>query len=119
MSFMAEVMLSRAQNKILLWPKTLCATTFFTRTKGLLAHKNLSADEALFIRPCNSVHTLGMAFSIDVVFLDKQQRVLKIIHDLKPYRMAICRKADAVLEVAANSVARYELKTGDQLSIDV
>jgi uncharacterized membrane protein (UPF0127 family) len=71
------------------------------RLKGLLGTKELGSDEALHLQPCNSVHTLGMRYAIDVVFLDKNGRILKIVHGLKPHRVAWCWQAHSVLELAA------------------
>ncbi|MBP7215872.1 MAG: DUF192 domain-containing protein [Candidatus Omnitrophica bacterium] len=76
------------------------AKSFFTRLKGLLGRKQLPQNEALIIQPCNAIHTFFMRFSIDVVFLDKNDVVIKVIHALKPFRItATYFKASKVIEL--------------------
>tara|TARA_R110000868_G_scaffold164359_3_gene396855 strand:+ start:786 stop:1133 length:348 start_codon:yes stop_codon:yes gene_type:complete len=93
------------------------ADTFISRARGLMFRKDLSDFDGMLIAPCNSIHTVGMLFSIDVVFLNKKFEVIKIIENLKPYRMTRPYfKAFQVLELAAGTLAN-RLKCGDQLEI--
>ncbi len=92
------------------------ADTFFSRLIGLLGHRLLKEDEGLWIKPCRSIHTVGMRFSIDVVFLDAQNRVIKTRSGLAPFR--ICRgsrEAQSVLELAVGSIKRSHTMPGDQI----
>lgn len=82
------------------------AETFWSRARGLLGRR-LLADEGLWIRPCNSVHTIGMAYAIDVLFLDKEQRVVRIAHRLATMRFAAARRAHSTLELLGG--VAYEL----------
>jgi uncharacterized protein len=58
-------------------------------------------DGALLIRRCRSVHTFGMRFPLDVVFVDRDWRVVRLVRDVGPRRFVSCRDAAAVIEVAA------------------
>lgn len=83
------------------------ARSFATRLGGLLARPPLRPDEALYLAPCASVHTCFMRYPIDVVFLDAAGRVIRTVEHLRPWRMAACRGARAVLELRAGEAARF------------
>ncbi len=63
------------------------ADTLFTRMKGLLGRKELPQGEALWIKPCFSVHTFFMQFPIDVLFLNKKNQVIAVVSNLTPNRL--------------------------------
>lgn len=92
------------------------ADGFWLRLKGLLGKASLKNDEALIITPCSQVHTIGMRFSIDVIFIDKNQCVTKIVKKLKPYRQAVNRGAYSVIEVAAGMVEKHNITVGAKLT---
>jgi uncharacterized membrane protein (UPF0127 family) len=75
----------------------------------------LDAGEGVLIKPCSSIHMFFMRFPIDAVFLDRDLRVLKVVSDLKPWRMAAKRGAKAVLEFGAGEAARVGLEPGVRL----
>jgi uncharacterized membrane protein (UPF0127 family) len=87
----------------------------WTRLKGLLGRQGLGEGEGLLIRPTGSIHMFFMRFAIDAVFLDSELRVLKVVPDLKPWRMAAKRGAKQVLEIAAGEAKRRGLEPGQQL----
>lgn len=89
-----------------------------TRMRGLLGRGDLPTGEGLLLRPAPSIHTWFMRFPIDVVFLDRDLRVLDVIAGLRPWRMAARRRARAVLELAAGEAARRALRPGDTLVFD-
>jgi uncharacterized membrane protein (UPF0127 family) len=91
------------------------ADTSQKRRTGLLKHTHLAAGEGLWIVPCEAVHTFGMNFPIDVVYLSKQKKVLKIRDNMKKWRMSICLRAHSVLELPAGHAAVVGLVVGDQL----
>jgi len=98
--------------------RVVLANTFLTRLRGLLGRRRLAPTEALWLRPCNGVHTLGMIFAIDVIFLDDQLRVVKLIENLRPFRLTVPHLgARSVVEMAAHSAAHAALKVGDQLRV--
>ena len=89
------------------------ADTFCKRLLGLMGRKSLASGYALMLKPCNSVHMLFMRFSIDVVFMDKEFRIKKIVRNLKPWSgLAICLDACAVLELNAGEASRLQLSIG-------
>jgi uncharacterized membrane protein (UPF0127 family) len=94
----------------------LLAETALSRCRGLLGRSGLSSGEGMLLRPTSSVHTAFMRFAIDVVFLDRADRVLKVADDLGPWRMAGCRGARAALELPAGEARRRGLRPGVSLT---
>jgi len=94
------------------------AHTPWSRARGLLGKRALRQGEGLLIRPCMGVHTFFMKFPIDVVFLDRSNRVLATVEGLKPQRVTRLIMASAcVLEMAAGTVAVSETCPGDDIEI--
>ena len=94
----------------------LMADTFLTRFAGLMFRKKLPVATALFLAPCNSVHMCFMRFAIDVVYLDKEYNIIKIVKDLKPWvGLSMCSKAWAVLEMTAGEAERCGCEVGKRL----
>jgi uncharacterized membrane protein (UPF0127 family) len=75
------------------------ATRFIDRLFGLHAYPPMAGDTGLFLTPCRAVHTVGLRHPIDVVFLDRHNRVVKQVDALQPNRIAWCRSAVAVVEL--------------------
>ncbi len=92
------------------------ATTILTRARGLLFRTALENDQALLIAPCNSVHTCFMGYTLDVVFLDKEMKIMNIVENLKPWRFAAHIQAAKVVEFKAGVVAQTGLAVGDVLN---
>jgi uncharacterized protein len=92
------------------------ADTSAKRRRGLLGRDYLPEGEALWIVPCESVHTFGMKFPIDVLYLDRRKRVRKTCKALVPWRMSLCLFAHSVLELPAGIIERTGTRRGDQLS---
>lgn len=88
------------------------ADSFVRRLRGLIGRPPLAEDEALLVRPCGSVHTLGMRYPIDVVYLDGAGLVLRVQAALPPRRFSACRRAAAVLELRASRAAALGLHVG-------
>jgi hypothetical protein len=91
------------------------AATSAARRKGLLGRERLAEGEGLWIAPCEAVHTWGMKFAIDVVYLDRRRRVLKVRPSLPPWRISGCLRAHSVLELPAGTAQRTGTRPGDQL----
>lgn len=87
------------------------------RLRGLLGRSGLDEDEGLLITPSNSIHMMFMRFAIDAVFLDREMVVVRLVEDLKPWRMATKRGARAVLELPAGAAARVGITDGMKLSL--
>jgi uncharacterized protein len=96
--------------------RCLLAETSLARLRGLLGRSGLSSGEGLLLRPAGSVHTAFMKFAIDVVFFDRELRVLKVVPELVPWRTAGCRGARAVLELPAGEANRRGIRAGTTLT---
>ena len=94
----------------------LLAETMFARLRGLLGRSGLSSGEGMLLRPAASVHTAFMRFPIDAVFLDREDRVVKVAAELRPWRAAGCRGSRTVLELPAGEAARQGLRPGVSLT---
>jgi hypothetical protein len=106
------------QNAAILSNRCKLATSIPARTMGLLNRSSLETGEGLLIRPCSSVHCFFMRFPIDVLFLDKENRVLKMYAPLKQWRASsIVRGARQTLEVPAGTINRTGTQVGDVLHI--
>ncbi len=91
------------------------ADSFVTRLNGLLLHKSLGPDCGLLLDNCNSVHTIGMSFPIDVIFLDGRKKIIGIRENIQPRRIAYCSGAKSVLECNAGFVTATRLSIGQVL----
>lgn len=91
------------------------AQRFLARLVGLLGQRALAPDHALWLAPCNNVHTFFMRFAIDVVFIHRDGTVLAIVPHLKPWRIAAARRAYGCLELAAGGAGRFGLAVGQRL----
>jgi uncharacterized membrane protein (UPF0127 family) len=93
------------------------ALTRRARRIGLLGRAALDTAAALVLAPCVSIHTVGMQFPIDVVFVSRDGRAVRIIHRLKPWRAAVSVRASAVIEFAGGTLLRRDVRVGDQLDL--
>jgi uncharacterized protein len=92
------------------------ADSFLARLKGLLGRSELPAGAGLLISHCTSVHCIGMAFAIDVLHLDRQNRVMRVIRNMAPGRIGPWVPGGAsVLELPAGAASVTEV--GDQIEI--
>lgn len=87
------------------------------RMRGLLGRKSLPSGEGIFLQPAPSIHTAFMRFAFDAIFVDGTLRVVKVVEQLPPWRLASARHAWAVLEIAAGEVRRRGVAIGDQLGV--
>ena len=96
----------------------LIADTLGSRLIGLMFKKQLIGAEGLLINPCNSIHTFFMRYSLDIIFLSSDNKVIKIIRDLKPWRMTwIYFRAKKTLELPAGKLPP-DIKVGDILEVE-
>ena len=92
------------------------AHDWVSRLCGLLGRRALTDEEGLWLKPCKSIHTVGMRFAIDAVFLDDENRVTKIGAGLPPWRVCFAPRAtQSVLELKAGRVKGVGLQVGDRL----
>jgi uncharacterized membrane protein (UPF0127 family) len=97
--------------------RCLVAATFWTRLRGLLGRDQLPATEGVLLGRTGSVHTLFMRFPIDVVFLDAENAVVKIVPKLRPWRFALARRAKRTLELAPGACAEAGVVVGERLEL--
>lgn len=86
------------------------------RMRGLLGKSPLGEHEALWLEPCNSVHTFFMSYPLDVLFLDRDGLILKAVHNLYPWRLTCSLKARTTIELAAGQTQLLKIAKGDRLS---
>lgn len=89
----------------------------WTRLRGLLGRPPLGQGEGLLIEPCASVHTFGMRYSIDLVFLDKDDHIVDMHEDVAPWRTRKARtRARKTLELPAGTLASLSPVLGERLT---
>lgn len=91
------------------------AVTRNARRRGLLGRSGLAPFSGLLLAPCAAVHTMFMRFAIDVIFLDREGRVVRVVPRLGPWRAAMKVIAHAVIELPAGTLASREVAVGDPL----
>jgi uncharacterized membrane protein (UPF0127 family) len=89
------------------------ADTAPKRNKGLLGREGLEPGGGLWISPCESVHTFFMQFSIDLVYLDRKNRIRKLRESVPPWRLSVCLSAHSILELPAGTIRSTRAQTGD------
>ncbi|MGO9336874.1 MAG: DUF192 domain-containing protein [Terracidiphilus sp.] len=83
------------------------------RNKGLLGRKGLDDGGGLWIAPCESVHTFFMQFPIDLVYLDRKNRIRKVCESVPPWRISVCLSAHSILELPAGTIRNSRTQAGD------
>jgi uncharacterized protein len=92
------------------------ADTFFKRLKGLMFTKELPAQDALHIIPCNEIHTFFMNYSIDVLYLDKDMNIVHIDEDMVPGKIGKkVKTAISVVELPSGRIKAAGLKPGQEV----
>ena len=99
--------------------RVIYARSLFERMRGLLGRKGLGPETAMVIEPCASIHTLGMRFPIDVLFLDAQNRITAIAQNIKPGRFWVSGgwSVRRVIESEAGCLDLSRLHVGDTLQL--
>lgn len=91
------------------------ADTSEKRRTGLLKRLSLEHGEGLMIDPCEGIHSFGMKFAFDALFLDRDRKVLKVRASMRRGRISLCLRAHCVLELPAGTAAETGTLAGDQL----
>ena len=94
------------------------ADTSAKRRTGLLKHERLERGEGLWIVPCESVYTFFMKFPIDLVYLDKENKVRKVRKAVPAWRLSACLTAHSILELPAGTIEETGTQAGDVLEIE-
>lgn len=91
------------------------AKNFFDRAIGLMFKPPLKDYDSLLISPCRSIHTCFMTYSLDIIFLDQNYKIIKIIRNMRPWRMTLIYwRASQVLELEGGTVKSH-ISEGDEL----
>ncbi len=103
---------------ILLADEARMANTFFSRLVGLLNRNSLKKSEALILTPSNSIHSLFMRFTIDVIFLDKTGKVTALLPSFKPFRLSpIYFNSRSTIELPEHTLDLTQTRVGDIIQI--
>jgi uncharacterized protein len=94
------------------------ASTAPARRKGLLGRMSLEPGEGLWILPCEAVHSMGMRFAIDLIYLNRRKRVVKLRSSMPPRSLSACLWAHSVLELPAGTILRSHTQPGDWIQIE-
>jgi len=107
------------RNNAVLADKVVVADTFFRRLVGLLNRSSLQKGEALILKPSNAIHTLFMRFAIDVLFLDKNHKIVGILPVFLPFRLSkVYFNAQITVELPKNCLEITQTKLGDTVKIE-
>lgn len=94
------------------------ADTTFARLKGLIGRLKLRFDEGLWVVPSCGIHTIGVLFPLDLIYLDEEHRVVELIEHFPRFRIAPIRsQAASVLELPTHTIYSSQTQPGDQLLI--
>lgn len=109
-----------ATRAVLLAGDLRIARTALARLRGLIGTtaEEFRAGKGLWIVPCEGVHSFGMKFAIDVIYLDRQNRVIHLVRKLKPSRLAAVKlRSRSVLELPSGEIERSGTSIGDRIEI--
>lgn len=106
-------------NNAVLADKAKVAATFWTRLVGLLNRNSLEKGEALVLKPANSIHTFFMRFPIDVLFLDKNGKIIGLFSVFRPFRISpVYFGASVAIELPAGTCQLTQTKLADSVKIE-
>jgi len=111
------MVLVNATKKTVLSDNCHFANTVLKRMVGLLNRGQFGKGEGLLFDRCYGIHTFGMRFAIDVLFLDKDLHVIRAVRALPPFRTCVVRKSVYVLEVPVGALDASQTTEGDQIQI--
>ena len=110
-------MTALTRNGETLIPRLTLALRFHERLFGLMGRRPLGPEEALLLDPCRAIHTWFMRFPLDLIFLDADQRVVRLVRNVKPWRMASGGpRAVSVVELESGWLAPDAVRLGDRLT---
>lgn len=90
------------------------------RSRGLIGHAPLHSGQGMLIRPCRWIHMFGMAFSIDVIYVNRVGRIVAVTEDLRPNRIdRPVFSALYVVELPAGEIRRTGLSVGDSVEVEM
>jgi uncharacterized protein len=96
------------------------ADTIFSRLRGLIGRLKLRSDEGIWVVPSRGVHTLGLLFPLDLIYLDEHYRVIHLVEYFPSFRIAPLKtQAESVLELPTHTIYSSQTQPGDELVICV
>lgn len=111
--------ISKKKDGCLIADNVKVADNILTRFVGLLNRKSIDNGEALWIVPCNSIHSIGMKFKFDAVFIGKNNIVKHLIKEMPKWQASpIVFTAHSVIELPAGVIDSVNLQLGDELVIE-
>lgn len=113
----SSFVLTNTRNNRIVARTLLAAFDSASRRRGLLKHDALEEGTALIIAPSNAIHTFSMRFAIDVAFVSKEGRVVKVRPAVRPWHVAAAWRAFAVIEMAAGAFEKSDTRPGDLLQV--
>ena len=106
----------RESDNLCLVPRVWNAVGAIDRMRGLLGRPALKSGEGLMINACNLVHTVGMRYALDLVFLDATGHIKKLVWDVKPLRFAGAFTATTTLELPPGTLSALNLSLTERLT---
>lgn len=97
--------------------KAKFARTFFSRMIGYMFRLSIDKDDALIFYHAPSIHMFFMRFPLDIIFLDKYNRVIRIFENIQPWSLANCLFSSATIEFPVGTVKRIPIEPGDVIDI--
>lgn len=115
---MDSVGVLNTSKNVLIAQEAYIAATMESRLRGLLGRASLGSNEALILKPCNSIHTFFMRFPIDVLFLDKDMKVVKTIQNMGPNKLGpIIWKSRIAIELSSGKISQTSTQVGDKIEL--
>ncbi|MCF7888001.1 MAG: DUF192 domain-containing protein [Candidatus Omnitrophica bacterium] len=93
------------------------ASGFFQRLFGLIFRNNIKDDQALIFYQAPSIHTFFMRFPIDIIFLDREMKVKRIVNSLSPWRVVFCKDAYVTIELPVGKAKQNNISLGDKIEL--
>lgn len=114
-----EVFVYNKSKETFLAFRVTVADSILSRLVGLLGRRSLKPDSGVWIVPANSIHTVGMLFSFDLVMIDKDFRVVNLKEMVRPFRIVLPKlRAESVIELPAHTIFQSRTEVGDELIIE-
>lgn len=106
-----------APSRRILFDLCRVANTFASRFLGWMGKRYAAGSEAIIFYRTSSLHTFFMRFSIDVIYLDRDMRVMRVVEMIKPWRVTYCRGAACAIECAGGQARKKEITPGKTIEI--
>ncbi len=113
-----EVRLIEVDTGRVIAERTVLAKRWWDRLRGLIGLRNFPPGSALVLDPCSAIHTFGMRFPIDVLFLDRRGVIRCTAKAVRPWRIGpVCRSGVLAVELPCGTIDRYGLRVGQRLAL--